>query len=96
MTRLKRHQYFTYGAPALAQAAMLVVLTAYLPKFYMDEIGVPAIALGAIVLFSRVWDALIDPAMGRISDSTRFKMGRRRPWMAAATLPLIIVFLFNS
>ena len=40
----------------------------------------PAIA-GIIVLLSKVWDAITDPLMGVISDNTRTKIGRRRPYL---------------
>lgn len=93
MTQLKIHQILIYGAPSLVQAAILVVFSAYLPKFYMDVVGVPAAVLGGIILVSRVWDALIDPAMGRISDGSISRWGRRRPWMLASIAPLVAIFV---
>lgn len=40
----------------------------------------PAVA-GFLVLLSRLYDAISDPLSGYITDRTRSKMGRRRPWL---------------
>jgi Na+/melibiose symporter-like transporter len=39
-----------------------------------------------IFLFARLWDAVIDPAIGTLSDNTRSQWGRRRPWIVAGAL----------
>lgn len=79
-----------YGAPALALAAVGVTFYVFLPKFYADVAGVNLGALGGVILGSRVWDALTDPWIGRLSDRTRTRWGRRRPWLAAAVVPLVL------
>lgn len=38
---------------------------------------------GVVVLVSKVWDAINDPLMGMITDNTRTRMGRRRPYLLA-------------
>jgi GPH family glycoside/pentoside/hexuronide:cation symporter len=40
----------------------------------------PALVGMALTVF-RLWDAFSDPCMGAISDATRSRHGRRRPWM---------------
>ncbi|MCG3198365.1 MAG: MFS transporter [Candidatus Omnitrophica bacterium] len=83
-----------YGAPALALALMGVTFYVYLPRFYSDVVGVPLAQLGWIILLSRVFDAIIDPALGMLSDRTRARWGRRKPWLAAAAIPTGIAFTF--
>ncbi len=83
-----------YGAPALALALMGVTFYVYLPRFYSDVVGVPLAQLGWIILLSRVFDAVIDPALGMLSDRTRVRWGRRKPWIAAAAIPTGIAFTF--
>jgi Na+/melibiose symporter-like transporter len=48
----------------------------------------PALA-GLAILISKVWDAVIDPMLGVITDNTRTKMGRRRPYILAGGILLI-------
>ncbi|MCB0323800.1 MAG: MFS transporter, partial [Bdellovibrionales bacterium] len=84
----------SYGAPALSLALMAITFYVYIPKFYSDVVGINLAVIGNIVLISRIWDALIDPAMGSISDRSRFAAGRRRPWIGLALLPLSLSFFF--
>ncbi len=51
----------------------------------------PAMA-GIVTLISEIWDAISDPLMGVISDNTRTKMGRRRPYILAGGCLLAVAF----
>ncbi|MEM7626286.1 MAG: MFS transporter [Planctomycetota bacterium] len=48
---------------------------------YNLVMGVDAVLLGIVLAIPRLWDGLIDPIMGNISDNTRSKWGRRKPYM---------------
>jgi GPH family glycoside/pentoside/hexuronide:cation symporter len=90
--RLSVEQILSYSLPALVTAMILVSVAIYLPNFYTDELGVSAGMLSWVFLVGRVWDAVTDPVMGHISDRTRTRWGRRRPYFLIAALPLWIVF----
>jgi Na+/melibiose symporter-like transporter len=79
-----------YALPALPMAFLFVPLTALLPAFYAQELGISLSAVGGFLLVSRLFDMGIDPALGRLSDRTRSRWGRRKPWMVAAT-PICMV-----
>ncbi len=51
----------------------------------------PALA-GLVLWVARAVDAFTDPAMGRISDLTRWRWGRRRPYFLLGALPFGICF----
>lgn len=75
---------FGGGAQALISVLYLIFLT--------DVIGInPAIA-GLAILISKAWDAITDPMMGILSDNTRTKMGRRRPYILIGGLLVVVVF----
>jgi len=75
---------FGGGAQAMIGVLYLIFLT--------DVIGLnPAIAATAI-LISKIWDAVSDPIMGVISDNTRTKIGRRRPFIMAGGFLVLIAF----
>ena len=51
----------------------------------------PALA-GVVTLISEIWDAVSDQLMGIISDNTRTKFGRRRPYLFIGGCLLAVAF----
>jgi sugar (glycoside-pentoside-hexuronide) transporter len=62
------------------------------PFFLTNEIGMRAGLAGLVPLIGRAVDAISDPLMGRISDATRFRAGRRRPWFLIGMLPFGVLY----
>jgi GPH family glycoside/pentoside/hexuronide:cation symporter len=85
-----------YAAPALVLAVVGIPVYVYLPKFYTDVVGVHIGVLGVLMLAVRLFDAVTDPLIGALSDRTRTRFGRRRPWIAGGVWPLafVVVLLF--
>lgn len=86
-----------YAAPAFALAAVGIPVYVHLPKFYTDVVGVEVGSLAAILVAARLFDAVSDPLMGSLSDRTRSRFGRRRPYIVGAALPLALTIyaVFN-
>ncbi|MES2414294.1 MAG: MFS transporter [Pseudomonadota bacterium] len=57
-----------YGLLGLPLAFVALPLYVILPNHYAREFGVPLATLGAILLGARLFDAFIDPLLGRLSD----------------------------
>ena len=57
-----------YGLLGLPLAFVALPLYIILPNHYAREFGVPLATLGAILLGARLFDALIDPLLGRLID----------------------------
>ena len=57
-----------YGLLGLPLAFVALPLYVILPNYYAKEFGVPLAILGAILLGARLFDAFIDPLLGRLSD----------------------------
>ena len=55
--------------------------------------GLPVLATTLIILIGKVWDAVTDPIMGRISDRTRSRFGRRRIYFLAGIVPVFLSFV---
>jgi len=63
--------------------------------FFLTEVAGLRPALASLVVLSgRAVDAFTDPAMGRISDVTRSRFGRRRPYFLIGALPFGLSFAF--
>lgn len=80
-----------FAAPAAVVGALSIPLNVYLPALYARDFGLDLAAVGAIFLAARLWDIVVDPAVGALSDRTRGRFGRRRPWIMAAA-PVLLVF----
>jgi GPH family glycoside/pentoside/hexuronide:cation symporter len=81
-----------FSAPALGQGFMFMLTSMYLLKFSTDVLGIAPAAMGLIFFLSRIWDAVSDPLAGYLSDRTRSRLGRRRPWLIAGAIPVAGVF----
>ena len=86
-----------YAAPAFFLAVVGIPVYVYIPKFYTDVIGVDIALLGYILFSVRIFDAITDPAIGYLSDRTRTRMGRRRPYIVVGSVfvALAMYLLFN-
>ncbi|MBU2513527.1 glycoside-pentoside-hexuronide (GPH):cation symporter [bacterium] len=65
--------------------------------FLTDIVGILPAFAGIVFMIGRVWDAFTDPTIGMISDRTRTRWGRRRPFFIIAAVPLGLFFflMFN-
>jgi oligogalacturonide transporter len=61
--------------------------------FLTDVIRINAALAGVVLLVSKLYDAVTDPFEGIITDRTRTKMGRRRPYLLAG-IPLVFLSFF--
>ncbi len=87
----------SYGAPSFAGAGMAIPIAIHLTIFYSDVILVPLGIIAIVKALARAMDALTDPLMGWITDSTRSRWGRRRPWiLIGAPLAALSFFLMFS
>lgn len=80
-----------YGLGDVASQFVWTFVGSYLTIFYTDIVGLAPIAISAIMLIARVWDAFNDPMMGAVAERTRTKYGRFRPWIAFGC-PFLAIF----
>lgn len=91
--RLPLSLLLAYGAPSIPGAAMLVPIFVHMPKFYSDVVLVPMGYLAIAIAVARVLDALSDPFFGWLSDRTRTRFGRRRPYVALLSPVSAVAFV---
>jgi len=82
-----------YASGDFTSNTVLSALSLIFASYYLIEIAElrPFLA-GLVPLIGRFVDAFTDPAMGRLSDVTRWRWGRRRPYFLIGAVPLGLSF----
>lgn len=84
--RLNGWRLAAFSSLAVPVYAAQMPLGVYLPAIYAQHYGLPLATIGLIFLFERLWGAAADPLIGILSDRTRSRFGRRKPWVLAGGL----------
>lgn len=90
--RLDRSTRFFYGLGSVAFGVKDNGFSYMLMLFYNQVLGVPAKLVALALLTALVFDAVIDPVIGHLSDNLRSRWGRRHPFMYAAALPVALSY----
>lgn len=97
MTETKQKRYvgvketLIYGIANGGQCIGYNMVRAQLTFFLVTVFGVPAEAVGTMILLMGFWDAFNDPLMGSIVDRTRTRYGKLRPYLIFTPIPLGII-----
>lgn len=61
--------------------------------FFNIGLGLNAALLGGVLMLLRCWDAFTDPVVGNLSDNTRTRWGRRRPYLVVGAMLTAAVYV---
>ena len=79
-TRLGSGRMLLYAMSGFGIGCIDFIVAVYLLKYYTDHVALSATLAGLALMIGKLFDGLSDPVMGYISDRTRTRWGRRRPW----------------
>lgn len=82
----------SYGIGAGANGIKNAAFTTYLMFYYNQVVGVPASVVSIAIALTLLVDAVVDPLIGRWSDTTRSRWGRRHPFIYGAAIPTAVLF----
>lgn len=82
-----------FGVGDLGGNLFFTIMGFYLLYYLTDFTGLSAGLAGTALMIGKIWDAITDPAVGYLSDRTRSKMGRRRPFMLYGSFFLLITMI---
>jgi GPH family glycoside/pentoside/hexuronide:cation symporter len=92
MQKLTRRTRWLYGAGDLGFSLTSTIIGAYFAIFLTDVVGIKPATAAIAIFIGRTWDYINDPLIGHISDRTRTRWGRRRPFLLFGALPFALVF----
>lgn len=92
-TKLPRRLKWIYGSGDIAFSLTNTILSVYFAIFLTDVVGLSAKLAAAAIFIGRSWDYLNDPLVGYLSDRTRTRWGRRRPFLLFGVLPFALSFV---
>jgi GPH family glycoside/pentoside/hexuronide:cation symporter len=88
-----RLKSFNYAIGMFGTSIPINMLKTYAAIYYVDRLGMTTPQMATILLIYTFIDALDNPVYGFLSDRTRTRWGRRRPWLVIGTPLLILTFI---
>lgn len=87
-----------FGICDLGGNLFFTMMGFYLLFFMTDVVGLAAGLAGTALMIGKIWDALTDPVVGYLSDQTRTRWGRRRPYMFIGSFLLFgsMILMFTA
>jgi len=88
----------SYASGDIYGGGAFMIFSLLFMNFLVLVEGLPVVATTVIIFIGRLWDAVTDSVMGRITDATRSKFGRRRIYFLIGIIPVFLSFfmLFYS
>ena len=90
--KLSRLTKIIYGSGDIGFSLTTTIVAAYFLFFLTNVVGIRPAVAGIAILIGRSWDYINDPIIGHISDRTRSRWGRRRPFLLFGALPFALAF----
>ena len=88
-----RLKSFNYAIGMFGTSIPINMLKSFAFIFYVDGLGMTTVQFSLMLLIYTFIDALDNPVYGFLSDRTRSRWGRRRPWLVIGTPLLVLGFI---
>jgi len=91
--RISFSQMAAYGSGGIIPIALYNIAGILIGLMGNISLGLSAFWLGVIMIIPRLWEALSDPIIGHLSDNTRSRFGRRRPFLLIGGILVAVFFV---
>ncbi|NLD45026.1 MAG: MFS transporter [Chloroflexi bacterium] len=90
--RLSLRTKVLYGLGDTGFSLTSTLIGVFFLLFLTDVVGLRPALAGLAIFVAKQWDWINDPLVGYISDRTRSRWGRRRPFLLFGAIPFAVVF----
>jgi glycoside/pentoside/hexuronide:cation symporter, GPH family len=84
---------FNYAIGMFGTSIPINMLKTFAAIYYIDSLGMTTVQFSLMLLIYTFIDAVDNPVYGFLSDRTRSRWGRRRPWLTIGTPLLVLGFI---
>ncbi len=90
--KLSAGQKFSWGIGGFAENLSINVVPSLAYNIFQVGMGISPFVIGIALSASRIIEGITDPIIGILSDNTRSRWGRRKPWIFAGAIIMTVVF----
>jgi GPH family glycoside/pentoside/hexuronide:cation symporter len=91
MEKISLKEKIGYGFGDAASSMFWKIFGMYSLFFYTDVFGITAAAAGTMFLVARLWDSFFDVIVGIMSDRTKSRYGKYRPYLLWFAVPFAVM-----
>jgi glycoside/pentoside/hexuronide:cation symporter, GPH family len=88
-----RLKSFNYAIGMFGTSIPINMLKSFAFVYYVDSLGMSTLQFSLMLFIYTFIDAIDNPVYGFLSDRTRTRWGRRRPWLVIGTPLLVLGFI---
>ena len=86
-TRLPVRKKIGFGIADIGGNLFFTAMGFWTLTYLTDTVYLAPALAGIAIMAAKIWDAITDPLVGFLSDNTRTRFGRRRPYLLFGALP---------
>jgi len=97
LTRLTRSMRIQFGLGDWVNTTVYGLVMTFLMFFLTDVAHISVAAVSLLFVIERIFGAVMDPVIGSLTDRTRTKWGRFRPWILVCGIlaPIVTILCFT-
>lgn len=92
-TKSRVKEKLAYACGDIYGGSSFLIFSLLYMNFLILVEGMPVVYASIIIFIGKIWDAVTDPVVGRISDKTRSRYGRRRLYFLIGIVPVFLSFV---
>lgn len=91
--RLPFSSKLLFGVGGTIDAYLSTAIHTIANQVFNIFLGMNPVLISLVIFLSRLWDAFTDPFMGSVSDNTRSRFGRRRPFILVGGIGAALIYV---